>query len=635
MSPSPSRLDRLTHWSPRPGFLRGAGLLAWASLVTLAAAGCKGEEAFRARDALSGLGGAGLAGGSGGMGIGGKGGGGMAGHGGSVATGGVGGGGNVGTGGKAGGGGMAGGAAGQSGGTGGQPTGMFGDRCQSNAECKQNSCKSGFCCNIDCAGTCQTCDSSGNSCIPVPSSQDPRVDCPDKGAASCGSNGTGCNGSGACNLYATNGVCDATAMCSGTGAVIPKSVCNGQGRCNPSSPVSCNGYVCQSNACLTGCTDGTACVTGGFCGAGTCIGPTPNLAGNGDLEYGTTDGWSAIPNGAGLSVSSAVANNGTYGAAQTARATFYIGPGYYIPTGLGKYNISLWAMQNQVTGGALPHGLLQLRLICAQGIAYYTGNIEQGMTSGAWVNLTATIDTSTDPNVASDCFPNGKVVGGLPGLVRSAVVLLDEDMTDPPVPGKTTFPDFYVDDLVVTASDVPNLVGNPNFEAPGGFVDGWSTNAANVSGTAMLSVSTTQHNAGKNSLWEQNRSLSSVGIRYALPIGAANYAVTFYVMQSGVTSHALQLWAAYSCLNDPANTVRKKAVAQTAALPTGTWAALSSTAVAFPPSDAPKGCKMTGAAFWITQLDQGTCGTGTGQVECPDLFLDDATIALTNTPPTD
>jgi len=365
------------------------------------------------------------------------------------------------------------------------------------------------------------------------------------------------------------------------------------------------------------------------------VGRNPNLAGNGDLEYGTTDGWSTIPSGAGLSVSTA-ANSGTHSAEQAARGTFYIGPGYYIPTGLGKYNISLWAMQNQVTGDSLPVGLLQLRLICAQGTAYYTGNVERSLPSGGWVNLTATIDTSQDPIVSSDCFPNGKVVGGVPGLVRSAVILLDEDMNDPPLAGKTTFPDFYVDDLVVTVDDGHNLVGNPNFEAAGGFVDGWSTNAVNVTGTATLSVSTTQHNGGKNSLWEQNRSLPSVGIRYALPIGAANYAVTFYVMQSGVTSHALQLWAAYSCLGDPPNSVRKRAISQTAALPTGTWAALSSPAVAFPPSDAPTtGCKMTGAAFWVTQFDQGTCGTGTGQVECPDLFLDDATIALTNTPPTD
>ena len=121
-----------------------------------------------------------------------------------------------------------------------------------------------------------------------------------------------------------------------------------------------------------------------------------------------------------------------------------------------------------------------------------------------------------------------------------------------------------------------------------------------------------------------------------MPIGAADYAVTFYVMQLGVTAHALQLWAAYSCKGDPAGSVRTKAITQTAALATGSWVPLTSGAVAFPPSDAPKACaEMTGAAFWVTQADQGTCGTGSGQIECPDLFLDDATIELTNTPPTD
>ncbi len=66
-------------------------------------------------------------------------------------------------------------------------------------------------------------------------------------------------------------------------------MCNGLGTCQANSPVSCNGFLCESNACLQTCTDGTACVTGGFCGAGSCVGSTPNLAGNGDAEYGTTD----------------------------------------------------------------------------------------------------------------------------------------------------------------------------------------------------------------------------------------------------------------------------------------------------------------------------------------------------------
>src|SRR4051794_41836441 len=83
MSPSRSRLDRLTRRSPRPGFSQGAGLLAWASLVALAAAGCKGEAAFGPRDGgPSGLGGAGFTRGRGGGGGGGEGAGGVGGPGG-------------------------------------------------------------------------------------------------------------------------------------------------------------------------------------------------------------------------------------------------------------------------------------------------------------------------------------------------------------------------------------------------------------------------------------------------------------------------------------------------------------------------------------------------------------------------
>lgn len=591
----------------------------------LAASGCKGEQAFFARDAnaWSSLGGSGVVTGGGGTGNGGKGG--TAGHGGAVGTGGVAGAGN-----NAG----SGGTAGQSGGTGGQPAGMFGDRCQGNADCKEGSCLHGFCCTADCSGTCQTCDSTGATCIPVPNQQDPRGDCPMTDKSLCGVSGAGCNGSGACLLWPALTPCSQATMCSGSdsGSIIKGSVCNGTGRCNPNASVSCNGYLCQSNACLTSCADGTACVTGGFCGAGTCVGANPNLAGNGDLEYGTTDGWSTIPAGSGFSATSTVVNDGTYSAEQTSRSATYIGPGYYIPTGIGKYNVSLWAMQNQVDAGT--SGLLQLRLYCATGTYYYAGNLAAQMPSGVWVNFSGTIDLNADTAVMSDCFAMPKTTGILPGLVRNAVVFVNESAGDPPVAGTTTFANIYVDDLVVTVTDGHNLVGNPNFEASGGYVDGWSTNGM---GSASLSVSTTQHNgtSGKSSLSAHNRTLWNTAIRYALPTGAADYAVTFYVMQMGVTSHPVQLWAAYSCKGDPSGSVRTKAITQTAPLATGTWTPLTSNAVAFPPSDAPVGCKMTGAAFWVTQADQGTCGTGSGQVECPDLFLDDASIALTNTPPTD
>src|SRR6185312_17417254 len=100
---------------------------------------------LHARDAaaFSGLGGDGLGTGGGAAGEMAQGGAGMDGQGGKAGTGGVAG---------------AGGAAGQgggAGGAGGRPAGKFGDRCQNSAECSQGTCKSGFCCNVNCSGTCQ------------------------------------------------------------------------------------------------------------------------------------------------------------------------------------------------------------------------------------------------------------------------------------------------------------------------------------------------------------------------------------------------------------------------------------------------------------------------------------------------
>jgi hypothetical protein len=56
------------------------------------------------------------------------------------------------------------------------------------------------------------------------------------------------------------------------------------------------------------------------------------------------------------------------------------------------------------------------------------------------------------------------------------------------------------------------------------------------------------------------------------------------------------------------------------------WNTLSGT-VTFPPVNAPATCKLAAAAIYMQQ-EGGTCGTGTGQIECPDLFIDDVSISL-------
>ena len=126
---------------------------------------------------------------------------------------------------------------------------------------------------------------------------------------------------------------------------------------------------------------------------------------------------------------------------------------------------------------------------------------------------------------------------------------------------------------------------------------------------------------------------STTAISYPLTIGAANYAVSLYAMQQGTTNHALQLQAAYTCLNNPNTYTATIAQTSSPGPAPNTWVQLKGT-YAFPPTSSPvPKCQLTGAAFWVTQVESGTCGTGTGQVECPDLFVDDASIKLTNAPP--
>jgi hypothetical protein len=102
--------------------------------------------------------------------------------------------------------------------------------------------------------------------------------------------------------------------------------------------------------------------------------------------------------------------------------------------------------------------------------------------------------------------------------------------------------------------------------------------------------------------------------------------ITLYAMQNG-TSHTLHLLGVYTCLGD--SVVHSDEIA--VQYGTTAWSPLTGV-MTFPPHDAPQGCKLTSASLWVTQADVGTataCGAGAGQVECPDIFVDDVSIKLT------
>jgi hypothetical protein len=439
------------------------------------------------------------------------------------------------------------------------------------------------------------------TCTAAAAGTDPHSDCDAAGVASCGNDGT-CDGAGACRKYVAGTVCKA-AGCA-TGALSAASTCDGAGTCAAGTQTSCNGYQCNQagTACGTACTADTDCT--GFCSAGACY-ASANLAGNGDVEFGNTTGWSsnggypAAVTGAGLS------HAGSYSLEVTGRDQNYQGPSYPIPTGAGKYDITAWAMQND--DASLPVGL-QVSLNCGAtgatqafpGVGFTT--VQQGQ----WTKITGTVDTSAaDPA----CQPTATT----PGDVTGATLYLNQNTSTAPTP--VAFPNLFLDDVVIHVTDGHNLVGNPNFES--GTTSGWQNN-----GGGALSVSTTIYKTGTHSLKLSGRTQNYNGPRWTLPLGAAKYNVSINVLHTGTQAHALMIEPTYTCNGGSPQFPAAAAYLGTAV--GNTWYTLSGT-VTLPPADAPGGCKLVSAGLYVQQGESGTCGTG---IECPDLYIDDVSITL-------
>jgi hypothetical protein len=298
------------------------------------------------------------------------------------------------------------------------------------------------------------------------------------------------------------------------------------------------------------------------------------------------------------------------------RTRGYQGQGYALPTGVGTYNISAWVMQKDWTANV--SGVLTVVVNCrdANPTPYYLNFAAVSMPQNTWVMVSGTLDLTTASTPPADCGP-------ALGLVRAAQLYLNQSNPCGGDSGATaSCPDLYMDDLVVTATDGHNLVGNPSFEA--GATDGWGVSAL----SAKNEVVTTVAHDGTHSLHEYQRTTPQAGPKYNLPIGYARYNLSFWVMHNGAANHTLILQPTYTCLNGSAQTPTTGTVTATNVGP-GTWTHLSG-AITLPPANAtPQGCKMTAAGVYVTQDGVGmNCGSGSGQVECPDLFVDEVTISV-------
>jgi hypothetical protein len=563
------------------------------SLVSLVAAGCSGEHALSPRDASA------LAG------SGGKAGAGSAGNAGT--------GGDAGTGGAGDSGGAAGGGAG-AGGTGGMRpvgTGTDGSSCSSGGDCLSSWCVDTVCCATECLGACMTCKGgTPGVCLPANDGSNPRNACAMMSPGSCGTTGV-CNGAGACRYHAAGQACDSTPGCDATASsLVTARTCNGMGDCVASTSQSCNGYRCASATCGTTCSADTDCAASHFCSASVCYAKgTVNLAGNGDLETGTTSGWGPANFSGTIALSSVAASgvsySGGYSVVGTNRTFAYQGPAYTLPSGPGKYIISAWGLQRDM---AMISGALQVRLTCQTSTSYPDVAYGVNMPQNIWTSFSGTVDTAS----GLDCLPTGAA----PGLVRSASVYLNHPETVP-----APFPNLYLDDLVVRVTDGHNLVGNPNFEA--GLADGWSLSA----GSSTVAIDTTAAHGGTKSLHQSGRSIPAAGPRYVLPTGTARYAFSFWVRHAPPPSNAadtqtydLMLQPTYNCISPPGQVVPPPIAVETA-VPKNTWVELKGTAT-LPPADAPTGCKLSLASVYVRH--EGTACSG----PCPELFVDDVSITL-------
>jgi hypothetical protein len=146
-----------------------------------------------------------------------------------------------------------------------------GATCSATNQCASGFCVDGVCCNTACDQTCYACDLPGSmgACNPIPDGQERGAvpECPKQDMTTCGRMG-GCNGRGACRLYATGATCGPQACTGGVQSDARK--CNGTGTCDPPATHDCGTFACNGTACGTTCTTAAQCKAGHACVGNTC-----------------------------------------------------------------------------------------------------------------------------------------------------------------------------------------------------------------------------------------------------------------------------------------------------------------------------------------------------------------------------
>lgn len=156
-----------------------------------------------------------------------------------------------------------------------------GDSCSGDTACETGHCADGVCCESACDDLCMACSTEAKGsgedgiCGAVAAGADPRGDCEDDGAATCGEDGT-CDGAGACRRYAAGTVCGGATSCTGATQTDP-GTCDASGACQPGATTECAPYACGATQCKTACSTEADCTAGHYCGPGSACLPQQDL----------------------------------------------------------------------------------------------------------------------------------------------------------------------------------------------------------------------------------------------------------------------------------------------------------------------------------------------------------------------
>ncbi len=154
------------------------------------------------------------------------------------------------------------------------PKGDLAAPCSEARQCASGNCADGVCCDAACAAPCEACvtgatGEADGTCAPVLDGADPRDDCADPAAGSCGPDGW-CDGAGACRTAAPAGSPCGPATCDNRQRTT--TACDGSGVCAPTTE-SCGDYTCEGDSCRTSCSTDEHCAPSFRCADAVCVAP--------------------------------------------------------------------------------------------------------------------------------------------------------------------------------------------------------------------------------------------------------------------------------------------------------------------------------------------------------------------------